>query len=650
MQPPPQLSSPPRPKPKTQRTASSGSGPNRTRSRHETASGGHVHHHHTASNGSPNGDDNGNDEYSDMSSGSESELDLDDDIPVTGFAVASSKRNADFHELFPSVPEGDYLIEDYGCALQREILIQGRIYISENHICFHANIFGWITDLTIPVYEITGLEKKMTAFVIPNAIQICTRATKYTFASFLSRDTTFDVMHNIWRLARPDASAEGDTNSMLSRSPRGSLDSGRGTPARSAMDVAVNGNLNNGMALDLGGGGSIESGGGGVVTGKRRKATLCACGRNKQHYSETPMEVILPGSPEKIYNLMFASGFIKDFMREDQKLMDVQISDWYREGESGLLSRNFSYIKPLGGGLGPKQTKCELKDETVHCDFDDYVSTVTTTRTPDVPSGSVFAVKTRTCIMWASAATTRVVVTSQVEWSGRSFIKSIIEKSALDGQKTYHADLERAMRSYINEHRTEFIPDGVDVADAEPLAEAIVESPLPVTPGTAVPLTPGSADAEKQREHERNQRGLQWAWDTLMGAWKVAKQSTTGALDLISDAWDQSSSTTILIFVIVVLVLSNLWTLMMVGKREEIGRRKELRKVAERERWVQGVVAALWEEMAAGRGPHPQVQSDGALIPKVSSDWRDEVGEINLALDAVEERVKRIRKGLQELD
>ncbi|KAF9055768.1 hypothetical protein BJ165DRAFT_443623 [Panaeolus papilionaceus] len=81
-------------------------------------------------------------------SGSEDEVSFgEEDIPVTGFAVASNKRNADFHELFPGVPEGDYLIEDYGCALQREILIQGRIYISENHICFHANIFGWITDV-----------------------------------------------------------------------------------------------------------------------------------------------------------------------------------------------------------------------------------------------------------------------------------------------------------------------------------------------------------------------------------------------------------------------------------------------------------------------------------------------------------------------
>ena len=33
------------------------------------------------------------------------------------------------------------------------------------------------------------------------------------------------------------------------------------------------------------------------------------------------MESTLPGTPEKIYNLMFTSGFMKDFMRENQKLL-----------------------------------------------------------------------------------------------------------------------------------------------------------------------------------------------------------------------------------------------------------------------------------------------------------------------------------------
>ena len=88
-----------------------------------------------------------------------------------------------------------------------------------------------------------------------------------------------------------------------------------------------------------------------------------------------------------------------------------------------LLARNMSYIKPLNASIGPKQTKCELRDETVSCDFDNYVSMLTTTRTPEVPSGGVFSVKTRTCITWASAVASKVLVTTQVERTGRSFIK-----------------------------------------------------------------------------------------------------------------------------------------------------------------------------------------------------------------------------------
>lgn len=53
---------------------------------------------------------------------------------------------------------------------------------------------------------------------------------------------------------------------------------------------------------------------------------------------------------------------------------------------------------------------------------------------------------------------TKVLVTTQVEWTGRSFIKGIIEKSAIDGQKEYHGDLDKSMRAYIHEHQSEFIP------------------------------------------------------------------------------------------------------------------------------------------------------------------------------------------------
>jgi hypothetical protein len=56
--------------------------------------------------------DQGSDSSGDFSDDDDEDLALlEDDIPVTGFAVASNKRNADFHELFKTIPEGDYLIE-----------------------------------------------------------------------------------------------------------------------------------------------------------------------------------------------------------------------------------------------------------------------------------------------------------------------------------------------------------------------------------------------------------------------------------------------------------------------------------------------------------------------------------------------------------
>ena len=52
-----------------------------------------------------------------------------------------------------------------------------------------------------------------------------------------------------------------------------------------------------------------------------KKATQCACGRDGKHYPEIAMEIVIPGTPEKINNLMFASGFMKEFMSENQKLL-----------------------------------------------------------------------------------------------------------------------------------------------------------------------------------------------------------------------------------------------------------------------------------------------------------------------------------------
>jgi len=137
----------------------------------------------------------------------------------------------------------------------------------------------------------------MTAFVIPNAIQMTTHTTKYTFASFLARDTAYDVIFNIWRLARPE---DGLSISEDETSGRPALDAPHALRTASPAESG---------AISIG-----------SVAPPTHRVTTCVCGREGNHYAEVALDAVIPGTPERIYNLMFASGFLKDFMRENQKL------------------------------------------------------------------------------------------------------------------------------------------------------------------------------------------------------------------------------------------------------------------------------------------------------------------------------------------
>jgi hypothetical protein len=192
------------------------------------------------------------------------------------------------------------------------------------------------------------------------------------------------------------------------------------------------------------------------------------------------------------------------------------------------------------------------------------------------------------------------------------------------------------MRAYIHENRAEFIPAGIEPDSLEASAEA-------QTPATEHP-PPGVSGTPRERERERSQRGLQWAYDTFEGALKVARTSTEGALDLLADAWEQSSGATLLYFVIALLVLSNAWTLAAMGRREEAGRRKGLRAAEEREKLVHGVIAGLWEEIAAARGGAPVPL---AINPR-AEDWQSEVDTLTKGLDAIQERLTGLRQSLMD--
>ncbi|XP_066507440.1 GRAM domain-containing protein 2B-like [Hoplias malabaricus] len=105
-----------------------------------------------------------------------------------------SKANAQYHKLFKEISKDEILKQSYTCALQKDILYQGRLFVSDNWICFHSKVFGKDTKIVIPVLSVTHIKKTKTAILVPNALVITTTNKRHVFVSFLSRDTTYKFL------------------------------------------------------------------------------------------------------------------------------------------------------------------------------------------------------------------------------------------------------------------------------------------------------------------------------------------------------------------------------------------------------------------------------------------------------------------------
>ncbi|XP_022974234.1 protein VASCULAR ASSOCIATED DEATH 1, chloroplastic isoform X2 [Cucurbita maxima] len=117
-----------------------------------------------------------------------------EDVEIQSSALL---RSEEYRQLF-RLPPDEVLIEDFNCAFQENILIQGHMYLFVHYICFYSNIFGFETKKIIPLQEITALRRAKTAGIFPNAIEILVGEKKFFFASFLSRDEAFNLINDGW--------------------------------------------------------------------------------------------------------------------------------------------------------------------------------------------------------------------------------------------------------------------------------------------------------------------------------------------------------------------------------------------------------------------------------------------------------------------
>jgi hypothetical protein len=383
---------------------------------------------------------------------------------LTGFAVANKKRNRDFHVLFKSVPDDDYLIEDYSCALQREILAHGRLYISEGHLCFSSNILGWVTTLVMSFDEIVAVEKRSTALVFKNGLEISTLHAKHVFASFASRDTTYDLIIKIWKLGHPQL--QSSLNGVRLEEPGGDRTEKIETDSVSAVgshsisgsdvesedgddvydededeDEGEPGQTSDGQAVETEKA-ALRKVSGAVVPLEKPDDGVPAggadfpgptthaptdCGDAGTHYEKILGDELIPAPLGKVFSLLFgpaSATWMGKWITTDQKCTDLQMED--KRGLSDeIRSRTYSYIKPLYAPIGPKQTKCIVTEQIDNFDLEKAINISISTQNPDVPNGNIFVVRTKYCLTWGENNGTRVQVNCTIEWSGKSWLKGM---------------------------------------------------------------------------------------------------------------------------------------------------------------------------------------------------------------------------------
>lgn len=448
----------------------------------------------------------------------------------TNYRYATIKRNVDFHQIFRSLDLTDRLLDDFACALSREILLQGRIYVTEHNVCFNSNLLGWVTSLVIPLEDIVRIDKKSTAGLFPNGISIETKTSKHNFASFISRDTTFDFIRTVWLSCTGKSTSDLDAQ-VIESSLSESMESQQRDSERSIsnyilsidgddrgndddVDDEENGWKDDGeeedneddseedyeedseqeddeIALDSPATTPAENDKIGPDSGYpvktfKPESTYKNLGPNT--HAPTEVKKVFPDSEAEIevcnesiaaplgvvFDILFGSSntsFQQRFLEtHDASDIDEFGSFHPVEGNASQLERSYTYRRALGYSIGPKSTKCLVREVIELLDFAKCAVVLNTTSTPDVPSGGSFTVNTRYYFTWGLDNTTSLRIAFFVKWTGRSWIKNVVEKLTLSAQTAVAKDLLEELRKEISEHTHVVTGDNQMVLDEVPIS------------------------------------------------------------------------------------------------------------------------------------------------------------------------------------
>ncbi|TKW34812.1 hypothetical protein SEVIR_2G330400v4 [Setaria viridis] len=289
-----------------------------------------------------------------------------------------ASRSEEYRLLF-RLPPDEVLVQDFNCALQENILLQGHMYLFLHHICFYSNIFGYETKKTIPLQEVTDVRKAKTAAIFPNAIEIVAGSKRHFFGSFLTRDEAYRIIVDGWEQHVSDARLlleRQETKSASSSEENGYVllegtKESKQDEDSSQQDRSVNGTAVSSSSAD-GSDSNIN------ISRKFSKVEEYGAEDNiiaLNPFNFEPVDEAAPSVPESytliteskfqvpvevLFNFLLSDGsfdFLDDFHKKCGD-KDFSCSKW-RSDEQGGLVRDVSFLHPIKIYLGAKFGTCQ---------------------------------------------------------------------------------------------------------------------------------------------------------------------------------------------------------------------------------------------------------------------------------------------------
>lgn len=350
-----------------------------------------------------------------------------------GMYSSYKARSREFRELFKT--EDAKFIVDFSCAYNKDILHQGRMYLSTQYCCFYSNIFGWENNVKIPWKDVTAVTKERVAILIPNAIQLRTPDTDYFFATFANRDATFSIMHRIWQgiqSAQPMSEEEVCQVIMCQYPEEDTVDGSQtSSPVPLLPEPALGGALEE-MSDEV----QI------TLTSWRE----CVPG-------SSVLERSISKPLDQVYSLLYSNSNFYFNFQKDRGSTELDIGDW-EQAENSTSSREVVYNMKMNNPVGPKTCQVKelqiLRDGTVpgkiYCiDTEAFNS--------GVPYADSFTVRTHICAYREGVDSCRLVVRAEIVFKKDlwGFLKEKIETNAWNGIRSFYSDLGLSLEAYREE-------------------------------------------------------------------------------------------------------------------------------------------------------------------------------------------------------